>query len=170
MLASAISISCVFDVYFERAVGLPIYIALFANMQVTGALANDPQNFTPQSSTLPISTTKAFTSVLRTALNLQPNSLQNGFLQFPFHARGSLAQCCTTMGTGVRTTAKLDPPIFYPAYLSDEYICINFENGVRFAARFSTKWLPSVSFSRAWEPRAMLRNYGDWCSPTWGAS
>jgi hypothetical protein len=61
-------------------------------------------------------------------------------------------------------TSTLHPQILSPVYLSNESSYINFENGVGFAARFSTIWLPSVSFSRAWERRAMLRNYGDWCS------
>jgi hypothetical protein len=68
-------------------------------------------------------------------------------------------------------TSKLHPPIFYAVYLINESIYNNPENGVGFAARLSTRWLPSVSFSRAWERRAMLHNYGDWCSrTTWGPS
>jgi hypothetical protein len=140
--------------------------------------SKEHQNFTPQSSISHISATKAVISILRTAFDLQPNSLQDSFLQFTFHARGSVAQCCATMGTGVRATSKLHPPIFYPTYLSNESGYIDSENGVGFAAKFFTRWYPSVHLSSAWERVAMLRNYGhwcsrndgDWCSRTWGAS
>jgi hypothetical protein len=51
------------------------------------------------SSTPYISATRTVISNLGTVLDSQPNFLQNGFLQFTFRARGSIAQRRATMGT-----------------------------------------------------------------------
>jgi hypothetical protein len=72
--------------------------------QLWGLVFAQQQNFTPQSSTPHILATKTLASILRTLFDSQLDCLQNSFLQFPFHARGSVAQCCATIGTGVRAT------------------------------------------------------------------
>jgi hypothetical protein len=67
-------------------------------------------------------------------------------------------------GCAASRNIKTSTPLFLPIYLSHEISYIKSENGVGFAAEFSTQWLLSIYFSRAWERRVALRNHGDWCS------
>jgi hypothetical protein len=63
-------------------------------------MSEEHQNFTPYLLSPHISATNTAIPSLRAALDLQSNSLQNGFLRFAFYARGSVTQRCATMGTG----------------------------------------------------------------------